>query len=164
MGFNVLIRTQIFTDFHRYLAFCSFNILVIRVHPCPQKKDSYTIKFISEPLRNGKTRLLPYLFVLVLLQYPLCHRNFVNFIRTVVYAGGAFMPIVKGQNGIIGHPQPAVDLQRTVDDFLHHIGHHKFDQGNLFTGLFFADGFDPPGGMQHHQTGCLDVGRTLADP
>ena len=87
-----------------------------------------------------------------------------NLIGTVINAGRPFVPIIKGQNGIIGHAEPAVDLQRSIDYLLHHIGNDKFYQRDLFAGLFFPNILNHPGSVEHHQTGALDVGRTFGNP
>ena len=87
-----------------------------------------------------------------------------NLVGAVIYSGRPFMPVIKSQYGVIGHAKTAVNLKRPVDDLLHHIGHHEFNQRYLLASLFLAFIFDHPGCMKHHQACSLDIRRAFGYP
>ena len=89
---------------------------------------------------------------LILVQNPAADTDSVNLIRSVVNPGGAFTPIVHGNGCVIGHTQPAVNLQGPVQNPLHGIGHVEFYDRYVFHGILDALVFYGPGGIEHHQT------------
>jgi len=74
------------------------------------------------------------------------------------------VPEEEGQNGVVGHAQSSVHLERPVDHALHGVGHHEFDEPDIVTRLLGAEALDLPRGVERHEPRGLYLRRALGHP
>ena len=70
----------------------------------------------------------------------------------------------EGEDGVVGHPQPAVDLEGAVDHHLHGAGDNELDHRDVLARLLPPEPLDLPGGVQGEHPRRLDIGVALGDP
>ena len=88
----------------------------------------------------------------------------VHLVGSVVEACGAGGAIHELQRQIRAVAERAVDLDGAVDDVVQDAGAEELDQRDVLARRGGSLLVDPPGGVQRHQSQCLDLGGRIGDP
>ncbi len=86
-----------------------------------------------------------------------------DLVSAVVDARSALVAVVVGEDGVVGHAERAVDLDRTVDRGGERLGGEELDERDLLARGVSAFGLHFPRGVEDHQARRVDLGACLGD-
>ena len=80
-----------------------------------------------------------------------------DFIGSIVDAGGAFLAVEEAEDGVVGDTQCAVDLDGAVNNVVEHPCSPEFDKTDF--GASFTPRINGARGVESHHPSCLNFCR-----